>query len=92
MPNDLLKSRVRGRVRFDFFHDGALWYKCEDDWSFPVDVSETTNTQGASPTFLAEDKGIVFMRWIRKHMNYEDSLVEMQREEEAENTKDRSVF
>ena len=66
-----LKTRVKGTVRFAYFRDGDLWYVCEDGWEFPVDVNETTNKQGNSPTFLRDDKGIVFMRWIRKHMETE---------------------
>jgi hypothetical protein len=31
-------------------------------------VQETTNAQGASPTFNAEEKGIILMRWMRKYM------------------------
>lgn len=73
---ETLRSRVSGRVRFSFFRDGALWYRCDDGWEFPVPVSDTGNTQGASPTFLPDDKAIVFMRWIRRAMA---------REEEARN-------
>ncbi len=67
----LLKTRVKGRVRFVFYRDGALHYACDDGWEFPVPVMDTMNAQGSSPTFTAEDKGIVFMRWIRKQMAVE---------------------
>jgi hypothetical protein len=70
----LLKARVKGRVRFVFFRDGALHYSCDDGWVFPVPVADTTNAQGASPTFEAEAKGITYMRWIRKAMNAEAAL------------------
>jgi hypothetical protein len=66
-----LKTRVKGAVRFTHFRDGNLYYATDDGWEFPVDVAETTNKQGNSPTFKAQDKGIVFMRWIRKHMETE---------------------
>lgn len=69
----LLKERVKGRVQFVYFRDGTLWYTCDDGWEFPVAVEDTTNAQGACPTFKAEDKGIVFMRWIRKQMEVEAS-------------------
>lgn len=64
----LITQRVKGPVHFSFYRDGALWYACEDGWEFPVPVSDTSNSQGASPTFLRDDKGITFMRWIRRHM------------------------
>ena len=67
----LLRQRVKGRVQFVYFRDGTLWYSTDDDWEFPVAVEDTTNAQGACPTFKAEDKGIVFMRWIRKQMEAE---------------------
>jgi len=68
-----LTRRVRGQVHFSFYRDGALWYACDDGWEFPVPVSDTDNPggQGATPTFLRDDKGITFMRWIRRHMTEE---------------------
>lgn len=68
MDNELLKTRVKGRVKFNCYHDNALYYECVDGFIFPVPIAETTNEQGASPTFMAEDKAIFFMRWIRKAM------------------------
>lgn len=66
-----LKARVSGRVRFAFYRDLALWYKTDDGWEFPVPISDTANAQGGSATFHAEDKGITYMRWIRKHLEFE---------------------
>jgi hypothetical protein len=71
---ELLKARVKGSVRFVFFRDGALHYVCDDGWEFPVPVTDTENVQGSSPTFMAEDKGITFMRWVRKQMEAEAQL------------------
>ena len=76
IERETLKARVKGRVRFVYFRDGALHYACDDDWEFPVAVEETMNAQGCSPMFLAEDKAIVFMRWIRKTMEAEAELRE----------------
>jgi hypothetical protein len=78
MPVDLsvLKEHIKGNVKFVYFRDGALHYQCADGYEFPVPVNDTGNTQGDSPTFLAEDKGIVFMRWIRKSMEAETALKE----------------
>lgn len=60
-----LKDRVgRGkRVRFDSYSQGELWYRTDDGFLFPVPVGDTGNG-----VFLAEDKAILFMRYIRKHM------------------------
>ena len=64
-----LIERVKGRVKFTRFRNQVLYYVCEDGFEFPIPVRDTHNAQGGSPDFLAEDKGIVFMRWIRKAMN-----------------------
>lgn len=69
----MLKERVKNPVHFVWFRDGNLWYRCFDGWDFPVPVQETTNSQGASPTFHAEEKGITLMRWIRRHLELERS-------------------
>ena len=58
------------KVRFEHFVDNALWYRCDNGFMFPVPVSDTKDSIDAinSPIFLAEDKAIYFMRWIRKHI------------------------
>ena len=70
---ELLKKRVKSRARFTFFRDRTLYYRCDyDGYEFPVPVADTGNEQGDSAIFLADDKGIFFMRWIRKAMESED--------------------
>jgi hypothetical protein len=68
-----LKDHIAGPVKFNRLEAGELWYVCEDGFQFPVPL---TDTYGA--VFNAEDKGMFFMRWIRKHMEqvqqYEDML------------------
>jgi len=59
-----IKDRVRGTVTFSHYQSGDLWYRCEDGFTFPVPVPGDT---GAA-RFLPTDKGIYFMRYIRKHM------------------------
>lgn len=59
----ILTSRVSDIVVFVKFVDSELWYKCSDGFEFPVPVSDT-----AGATFESSDKGLFFMRWIRKHM------------------------
>lgn len=72
--NALLKSRVKGSVNFHYFKDDSLWYITDDNWIFPIPISETGNSQGSSPKFEACMKGIFCMRWIRKHMKKELDL------------------
>jgi len=51
------------KVHFKFYKDGDLWYSTEEGFEFPVPISDMGNA-----TFMAEDKAILFMRWIRKHL------------------------
>lgn len=60
-----LKEMVKDqkRVRFAFYRDGQLWYRTECGFEFPVPISDVGNA-----TLLAEDKALLFMRYIRKHI------------------------
>ena len=60
-----LKEMIKGnkKVRFSFYRDMELWYKTEDGFEFPVPIKEVGNA-----TFIDEDKAILFMRYIRKHL------------------------
>jgi hypothetical protein len=60
-----LKDMVSGGklVTFTHYFDGNLWYKTEDNFSFPVPISDIGNA-----TFLASDRAMLFMRYIRKHL------------------------
>lgn len=60
-----LKELVAGnQVRFVFFRDGELWYEVVGtDFQFPISGDDL---KGA--TFKAEDKAILFMRWIRRYI------------------------
>ena len=49
------------KVSFVYYRDGELWYKTEDDELFPVPISDIGNA-----TFLATDKAMLFMRYMRK--------------------------
>ncbi len=51
------------KVRFSFYRDGQLWYETECGFRFPVPLEEA-----GTATFLAEDRAILFMRYIRKYM------------------------
>ncbi len=51
------------KVKFSFYRDGQLWYETECGFRFPVPI-----TDAGTATFLAEDRAILFMRYIRKQM------------------------
>lgn len=61
-----LKDMVHNKkVRFNFYKEGELWYITEDGFEFPVPIADTGNG-----IFLAEDKAMLFMRYIRKHLEF----------------------
>lgn len=51
------------KVKFTRYLDGNLWYTTDCGFEFPVPTSDTGNA-----TFLAEDKAMLFMRYMRKHI------------------------
>ena len=51
------------KVHFQYFRDDEFWYKTDKGLLFPVALKEV---QAGKATFLAEDKALYFMRWIRK--------------------------
>ena len=71
-----IKEMVTGgkTVTFKFYRDNQLFYETENGFEFPVPVEDIGNA-----TFLAEDKALLFMRYIRKHSQFiEDSRIEQQ--------------
>ncbi len=60
-----LKDLVAGnkKARFVFFRDKSLFYETEDGFLFPVPVEDA-----GSATFNAEEKALLLMRYIRKHL------------------------
>lgn len=59
-----IKEMVKGKtVDFKFYRNEELWYETEDGFLFPVPLEDIGNA-----TFLANDKAILFMRYIRKYM------------------------
>lgn len=52
------------RVEFVRYQQQELWYKTECGFNFPVPISDT-----GEASFAAEDKAIMFMRWIKKHLD-----------------------
>lgn len=60
-----IKELIKGEVTFEYYRDGALYYRTADDsLLFPVPIDDAGNA-----TFKAKDKGILFMRYIRKFLS-----------------------
>jgi len=58
---DLVKDT---RVQFTFYRDGNLYYEVVGKgFEFPVPIKDI-----GSATFVREDKALLFMRYIRKHL------------------------
>lgn len=58
-----LKDHIKGNVRFLRYKQGYLYYVTETDIEFPVPIEDTGEAE-----FKDSDKGIYFMRYIRKHL------------------------
>jgi hypothetical protein len=60
-----LKEMIKDnkKVKFSWYRDHELWYVTEDGFEFPVPISDV-----GTATFLAEDRAMLFMRYIRKHL------------------------
>lgn len=67
--NEKIKEMIKGdkKVSFTRYFDGSLYYKTEDGFEFPVEISDI-----GTATFLATDRAILFMRYIRKHLQLLD--------------------
>lgn len=65
MQIPLLKDEVKDnkKVKFEFFRSPNLWYSTESGFLFPVPLDDI-----GEATFLAQDKAILFMRYIRKYI------------------------
>jgi hypothetical protein len=59
---DMVKDNKQ--VTFVHFKEGELWYRTEDGFEFPVPVTDV-----GTATMLATDKALLFMRYIRKHVD-----------------------
>jgi hypothetical protein len=56
------------KVRFTHYKAGELWYTTETGFAFPVPITNAAEIGDA--TFLAEDKAMLFMRYIRQHIAF----------------------
>ena len=63
---NILKDMVKDgkKVTFQFYCEKELWYSTECGFEFPVPIEDTGNG-----VFLREDKAMLFMRYIRKHID-----------------------
>ena len=60
-----IKELVTGdqRVRFTHYKEQNLWYEHDNGFAFPVPISDC-----GEATFLNEDRAMLFMRYMRKHL------------------------
>lgn len=60
-----IKEMVSGgkQVTFIRYQSKELWYKTECGFEFPVPIDDT-----GEAAFASQDKAMLFMRWIRKHL------------------------
>jgi len=69
---DMVKDNT---VHFSHYKDGELWYRLEYDdgkiFDFPVPTDDVGNA-----TMLVQDKALLFMRYIRKHLKVVDNQPE----------------
>ncbi len=59
-----IKDIVKGQnAHFVFYRDKALFYETDNGFQFPVPIGDA-----GSATFNSEEKAILLMRYIRKHL------------------------
>lgn len=64
LPNYTLKELVKEKVVFEYYRKGELHYVTQHTgFKFIVPISDCGDGE-----FLAEDKGTLFMRYIRKQL------------------------
>lgn len=63
-----IKKCVKSEVTFSFYRDGNLWYETSEGDLFPVPTSDV-----GTATMKASDKGLLFMRYMRKFNSKEES-------------------
>lgn len=58
---DLVKNNQK--VRFAYYRDNEFWYEHESGFRFPVPIKDSVGV-----TLNAEDRAILFMRWMRNYI------------------------
>lgn len=64
---DMVKNK---KVTFLFYQNGELWYTTESGFKFPVPTHDV-----GTAAMNAEDKAILFMRWIRKEITKQKEFI-----------------
>jgi len=64
---DMVKNK---KVQFLFYKTGELWYTTECGFKFPVPIDDV-----GTAAMNAEDKALLFMRWIRKAIAEQEELI-----------------
>lgn len=65
------------KVTFVCYGSGELWYVTDSGFEFPVPISDT-----GDGIFLASDKAMLFMRYIRKHIAFLEESKQLQLKEQ----------
>ena len=82
---DMVKDKT---VSFLFYKEGELWYTTECGFNFPVPTDDT-----GTAAMNAEDKAILFMRWIRKELEAQNKLAAQLEDSKLEvNTTRDNIF
>ncbi len=68
LKNEVINNK---KVKFEYYRANELWYKTESGFLFPVPISDI-----GEATFLAEDKAILFMRYIRQYIDHCKAMIE----------------
>ncbi len=64
-----IKEMIQNKqVKFVRYQNKELWYSTECGFEFPVPISDT-----GEAAFMNQDKAMLFMRWIRKHIEHIDN-------------------
>jgi hypothetical protein len=67
---DIVKNQ---NAHFVFYRDECLFYETDNGFQFPVPV-----TEAGSATFNSEEKAILLMRYIRRHVEKMESAKQAQ--------------
>ena len=70
---DIVKNQ---NAHFVFYRDQCLFYETDNGFQFPIPVEDA-----GSATFNSEEKAILLMRYIRKHVDRTEAARDLQRED-----------
>lgn len=72
---DIVKDQ---NAHFVYYRDRALFYETDGGFQFPVPIEDAS-----SATFNKEEKAILLMRYIRKHLKNMDDAKDEQNSRDA---------